>query len=336
MNERAKESEPLLSIIVVTWNGKRYALECIGSLLTQSNRLSAEVIVVDNGSTDGTPEATRLQFPNVTLIENHANLGFARANNIGIALSRGKYVCLVNSDVVIPSGCLEKMIEFMEAHPENGLLGPKMLSPDGGIGASVMRFPTVWNTLCCALGLHLIFPNSTLLGGFSMDGYAYDVVDSVEVLTAWFLMIPRRALQMVGGLDEQFFMYGEDMDWCYRFRAAGWQVVFYPDAEALHYGAASSEDAPTRFYVEMRHANLQYFRKHHGWTGVFGYWVAIWVHEIVRVVGYSFLYCFKRHRRSEAAFKVRRSIACMRWLTGDSSLLTTQKKTPNATTRTAT
>jgi len=336
MNERAKESEPLLSIIVVTWNGKRYALECLESLNAQPTKLSAEVIVVDNGSTDGTPEAIRLQFPDVTLIENHANLGFARANNIGMALSRGKYVCLINSDVVIPSGCLEKMIEFMEAHSEIGLLGPKMLSPDGGIGASVMRFPTVWNTLCCALGLHSIFPHSALFGGFMMDGYAYDAVDNIEVLTAWFLMIPRMALQMVGGLDEQFFMYGEDIDWSYRFRAAGWQVVFYPDAGALHYGAASSEEAPMRFYVEMRRANLQYFRKHHGWLGVFGYRLAIWVHEIVRVVGYSFLYCFKRHRRSEAAFKIRRSIACMRWLTGDCSLLTTPRQTAEPTARAAT
>ena len=333
MNERAKESEPLLSIIVVTWNGKSYALECIESLNAQLTRLSAEVIVVDNGSIDGTPEAIRLQFPNVTLIENHANLGFARANNIGMALSRGKYVCLVNSDVVVPPGSLEKMIEFMEAHPEIGVLGPKMLSPDGGIGASVMRFPTVWNTLCCALGLHLIFPRSTLFGGFSMDGYAYDAIENVEVLTGWFWMIPRIALQMVGELDEQFFMYGEDIDWSYRFRAAGWQVVFYSDAGALHYGAASSEEAPARFYVEMRRANLQYFRKHHGWLRVFGYRLAIWIHEIVRVVGYSFVYCFKRHRRPEAAFKIRRSTACMRWLLGDNSLLTMPAKIGEPATR---
>lgn len=334
-NREVKESAPLLSIIIVTWNGRRYAFECLESLKEHLSELSAEVIVVDNGSTDGTPEAIRLQFPNVTLIENHVNLGFARANNIGMALSRGKYVCLVNSDVVILSGCLERMIEFMEAHPEIGVLGPKMLSPDGGIGASVMRLPTVWNTLCCALGLHRIFPRSTLFGGFSMDGYAYDAVDNVEVLTAWFLMISRMALQMVGGLDEQFFMYGEDIDWCHRFRAAGWQVVFYSDAGALHYASASADQAPTRFYVEMRRANMQYFRKHHGRIGVFGYWLAIWVHEITRIVGYLFLYCCKRHRRSEASFKIGRSTACIRWLIGDSSLLTTPTKIVNPAGRTS-
>ena len=197
-NKDTEESVPLLSIIIVTWNGKRYVLECIESLQKQLTGLCAEeVIVVDNGSRDGTPEAIREQFPNVTLIENQANLGFAKANNLGMARSRGKYVCLINSDVVVPAGCLERMLAFMEAHPEIGILGPKMLSPDGSIGASVARLPTVWNTLCCALGLNSIFPHSRLLGGFAMDGYAYDTVDSVEVLTGWFWMISRVALKTV-------------------------------------------------------------------------------------------------------------------------------------------
>ena len=326
LNDSAKKSEAVLSIIIVTWNGKRYAIECLESLRELGSELAVEVIVVDNGSTDGTPDAIRAQFPNVTLIENHSNLGFAKANNIGIASSSGRYLCLINSDVVVPEGCLERMVEYMKAHPEIGVLGPRMLSPDGGTGASVMKLPTVWNTLCCALGLHLIFPRSSLFGGFSMDSYAYDVVDNVEMLTGWFWMVPRDALEIVGGLDERFFMYGEDIDWCHRFRAAGWQVVFYPDAYALHYGAASSDKAPTRFYVEMRRANLQYFRKYHGRLGVLGYRFAIWVHEIARVIGYSVLYCFKRRRRPEAAFKIRRGIACVRWLSGGGALLATPAK----------
>jgi len=314
----AKGLELLLTIVVVTWNGKQYAIECLESLQAQKSELDFEVIVVDNGSTDGTSVAIRTKFPDVILIENHTNLGFARANNIGITLSRGKYLCLVNSDVVIPAGCLVRMVEFLKTHPGIGVLGPKMLGADGRIGASVMQLPTVWNTLCCALGLHLIFPNSNILGGFSMDGYRYDCIDSVEVLTGWFWMIPRVALEMVGGLDEQFFMYGEDIDWCHRFRAAGWQVVFYPDAWALHYGAASSGQAPARFYVEMRRANLQYFQKHHSRVGTCGYRMAIWLHELIRICANSVLYCSRRKRRSEAAFKIRRSAVCIRFLVGDS------------------
>jgi GT2 family glycosyltransferase len=315
-------TEPMLSVIIVTWNGKRYALECLQSLFAQPLDTSAEIIVVDNASSDGTPEAIRTLFPKVHLVENDKNLGFARANNIGLAASRGRYVCLVNSDVVIPRGCLESMLGYLQASPDIGVLGPKMLTPDGEVGFSVMRLPTVWNTFCCALGLHAIFPRSAWFGGFMMNGYPYDAVDDVEVLTGWFWMIPRVALEMVGGLDEQFFMYGEDIDWCCRFLKAGWRVVFYPGAQALHYGAASSASAPTRFYIEMRRANLQYFRKHAGRLRTSGYRLATWVHELVRVVGYSIVYCVNSCRRPEAAFKVGMSLSCIRWLAGDNSEIT--------------
>jgi GT2 family glycosyltransferase len=315
-------AETMLSIIIVTWNAKGYTLECLQSLFAPPLAISAEIIVVDNASSDGTPEAIRRQFPEVRLMENEKNLGFARANNIGLAASRGQYVCLVNSDVVIPPGCLESMLLHLQANPDIGVLGPKMLGPDGGVGFSVMRLPTVWNTLCCALGLHGIFPRSALLGGFMMSGYPYDAVDDVEVLTGWFWMIPRAALEKVGGLDEQFFMYGEDIDWCCRFLKAGWRVVFYPGSEALHYGAASSANAPTRFYIEMRRANLQYFRKHAGRLRTFGYRLTTWVHELARVLGYSVVYCFNQSRRPEAAFKVGQSLSCIRWLAGDNSQIT--------------
>ena len=317
----AAKNAPVISLVIVTWNGKKYALECLDSLRAIKSSLKLEIIVVDNASTDGTPEAIAEGYPEVKLIRNDANLGFAKANNIGIAATTGDYVCLVNSDVVVPPGCLETMTAYMENHPDIGLLGPKMLSPTGGIGQSVMRLPTVWNCFCSALGLHAVCPDSKHFGGFLMNGYKYDAIDDVEVLTGWFWMVPRAALTQVGGLDEQFFMYGEDIDWSYRFLQAGWRVVFYPDAEALHYGAASSGQAPTRFYVEMRRANLQYFRKHHGRIGGLGYLLTTWVHEIFRVLGYGVLFCFNRYKRADAAFKVSRSLSCIKWLTGTGILV---------------
>lgn len=305
---------PLISIVIVTWNGKRYALECLESLRACKLQLPFEILVVDNASTDGTPEAIRRLFPEVQLIETGANLGFAKGNNIGIAQSRGEYICLVNSDVVVSPGCLEKMLELMQVNPDIGIMGPKMLCADGHVGLSVTRLPTVWNALCSALALNTLFPSSRLFSGFSGKRDSTAALEDVEVLAGWFWMIPRRALQQVGGLDERFFMFGEDLDWCYRFRKAGWRVTFCGIAESLHYGGGSSEATPARFYVEMRRANLQYFRKHFGLPGVVGYTMAIAVHELARIVGYSVSYCCEKRRRAEAAAKVLRSFYCLRWL----------------------
>lgn len=307
---------PLVSVIIVTWNGKQYAMECLASLHVNTGSLPLEIILVDNGSTDGTPDEIRQQFPRVQLIQNHSNLGFAKANNIGLSSARGKYLCLINSDVVVPDECIVKMTSFLDRNPQVGMLGPKMLSPSGGIGQSVMRLPTVWNTLCCALGLHVLFPKSKYFGGFLMNGYQYDSTDDVEVLTGWFWMVRREAFADVGGLDEQFFMYGEDIDWSHRFRKSGWRVVFYPDAAALHYGAASSAQAPTRFYVEMRRANLQYFNKHHGRLSCAGYKFAVFVHELARIVGHGVLYCCRASRRPLALFAIGRSVSSIKWLAG--------------------
>jgi GT2 family glycosyltransferase len=273
-----------------------------------------DIVVVDNGSTDGTPSAIRSHFPKVRVVETGKNLGYAKANNIGIALTTAEHLCLINSDVVVPPLGLSTMLTYMLAHRNVGLLGPKMLSPGGALGTPVLGFPTLWNSLFCAVGLHLLLKVPQSLRGLSMSTPVQDHVEDVEVLTGWFWMLSRRALDEVGGLDERFFMYGEDIDWCYRFHRAGWRVVFYPEASALHYGAASSSRAPIRYYVEMRRANMQYVRKHHGRLAACGYLFATCIHESVRMLGYGLLYCCGRYQRSETGFKIRRSAACMRHL----------------------
>jgi GT2 family glycosyltransferase len=295
-------------------------LECLESLQKNAANVSTEIIVVDNASTDGTPAAIRTLFPEVHLMENKTNLGFARANNLGIRQSRGKYISLINSDVVVFPGCLDRMLEVMEENQDVGIMGPKMRCLDGRVGLSVMQLPTVWNTFCAALALNSILPNVKLFAGFSLPSETIQEPKDVQVVTGWFWMISRGAIEKVGGLDERFFMYGEDIDWCSRFLKAGWRVVFCGDAEALHYGGASSADAPARFYVEMRRANLQYFRKHHGMLGMIGYMLAIVVHELARIVGYSISYCYDRSKRSEAASKVHRSLYCLRRLLSGSFL----------------
>jgi hypothetical protein len=302
MNPRS----PDVSIVIVAWNARAYTLECLTSLHRQEPSLAIEIIVVDNASTDGTAEAVTERFPSVRLIRNAKNCGFAKANNQGIQASRGRYLGLVNSDVVLPQQCLSHLLAYMDANPDIGLLGPKMLTPTGDVGCSVMRFPTAWNTFCCALGF----------SGFMMKGFSYDRTGDVEVLTGWFWVVRRSAFEKVGGLDEQFFMYGEDIDWSRRFHNGSWRVVYYANVEALHYGGASSKIAPARFYIEMRRANLQYYRKYHGRLSRVGYWLAVWSHELVRVFAYGSIFIVRHSRRAEASFKIERSLRCMAWLTG--------------------
>jgi len=304
---------PLASVIIVTWNAKRYVEECLCSL-RENVEVPIEIIVVDNASFDGTAELVRDRFPEACLIEATENLGFAKGNNLGIAHSRGKYLFLVNSDVKVPPGCVSKLICCMEANPSVGMLGPQMLGPDGKVRRSIMRRPVLWSLFCRALALDSIFRGRRWTGGFLMSDFGHDRTCDVEVLNGWFWVVRREALEQVGLLDDRFFMYGEDMDWSYRFRKAGWRLVFYAEAGAIHYGGASSAAAPVRFYIEMQRANFQYWRKHHGWLSFLAYYCITILHEVVRIAGHAGIYLLKPGARRDAAYKVRRSSATLRWL----------------------
>jgi GT2 family glycosyltransferase len=303
-----------LSIIIVTWNAKKFVRECLESLQFYWQDSNAEIIVVDNASSDGTPALVRQEFPHVRLLENTSNLGFAKANNIGMCVSRGKYVCLINSDVNVPLKCIERMIEYMDRNPPVGLLGPRMLRPDGLVGRSYMRFPSIWRGVCNALALHSIFKGSKSFGGILMTDFDNDQTAEVDVLNGWFVMTRRQALEQVGMLDERFFIYGEDIDWSYRFHKAGWKRVYFSGAQALHYGAASSAAAPVRFYIEMQRANIQLYRKHYGRVPALWYGIIRGLHEIIRLIGYSILFVAKKSVRSSSVFKLKRSFACICWL----------------------
>jgi GT2 family glycosyltransferase len=303
-----------ISIIIVTWNGRQFTLECLDSLRFYLDDRKVEIIVVDNASSDGTPELVDQDFPWVRLIRNSSNLGFAKANNIGIVASKGRYVCLVNSDVKVPQDCLRAMEAYMEANPAVGLIGPRMLCPGELIGRSYMRFPTVWRALCNALELHCVFRDSARLSGIMMPDFDNRQTAEVDVLNGWFLMARRRAVEEVGMLDEQFFMYGEDIDWSLRFHKAGWKRVYFAGASAFHYGGASSSVEPARFYIEMKRANLLLYRKHHGVLQSVAYFTITGLHEVLRVAGNSLLKVVSTSGRSEAASKVKRSLACIQWL----------------------
>jgi GT2 family glycosyltransferase len=303
-----------LSVVIVAWNAKKYVMECLHSLEANRGDVCVEVIVVDNASSDGIPEVIEKEFPSVTLIRNEANLGFARANNIGINRSKGEYVALINSDVKFVSNCFEPMLKYMAEHPDVGMLGPQMLGPDGLVARSSMRFPTIWNSLCRALNFDSFFKTVKFFKGQLMLDFKHDVTTDVEVLAGWFWMVRRSALERVGLLDDQFFMYGEDVDWCYRFHRAGERVVFFADARAWHHGGASSSTSPLRFSVEKERASRQLIRKHHGRLVRFGLLITGVLNYGIRAIGYGLLSVIRRNDREESLSKFRRSITCLQWL----------------------
>ncbi len=303
-----------ISFIIVSWNAAKYLTKCISSILDSVLTYPYEIIVVDNASSDGSPEIVQRQFPRVTLIKNDTNLGFARANNIGISRSSGRYLCLLNSDVVVLKGAVDKLILFMEDQPAVGMVGPQIIGVDGKVQRSCMGLPTFFNVFARAVALDSIFPESKLFGSYLMTFWNHESLLRVDVINGCFWLIRRNASENIGLLDERFFMYGEDIDWCQRFRNSHWKVVFYPEARVIHYGGASSANAPIRFAIEMRRANLLYWKKYHDFFSLVVYYSITLLHDLIRIFGYSAYAIIIAHKRKIAFFKIRRSVHCLLFL----------------------
>jgi GT2 family glycosyltransferase len=309
-----------LSIIIVSWNAREYLSKCIQSLAGLLTNANSEIIVVDNASTDGSPEMVCAQFPQVRLIRNSKNLGFAKANNIGIRQCTGNYIALINSDVEVLNGCVDRLIEYMKQNSDIGMLGPQILDENGNVQRSCMGFPSIWNTFCRTFALDVLFPNTKLFSGYMMSYWPHNTTRDVDVINGCFWMIRRQAIDEVGLLDERFFMYAEDKDWCKRFWDAKWKIVYYPEAQAIHYGGASASNAPIKFYIEMYRANLQYWKKHHDRMAQAIFMVFIGLHHIMRLLGQIPLYIVRPAKRSQSLMKIKRSLASLHWLLSSSNV----------------
>jgi GT2 family glycosyltransferase len=303
-----------LSIVIVSWNAKDFLLNCLRSLKEETDGYEVELIVIDNASTDGSPEAVSELFPDVVLFSNTINLGFAKANNLGILKSKGQYIALINPDVNIFKDCIHTMSRYLDQNTKVGMLGPKILNADLTLQSSCRRLPSLWNSLCDALTLYRLFPRSRLFAGQFMTHLSQEKSSKAEVLSGCFWMVKRKALSQVGLLDENFFMYGEDIDWCKRFCEAGWDIIYLPDAQAIHYGGGSSSNDPIRFYIEKQRANLQYWNKHHGSLKMIGFFLIAMLHQLIRLIGHGILYITRLSKRNESVLKISRSFTCIRWL----------------------
>jgi N-acetylglucosaminyl-diphospho-decaprenol L-rhamnosyltransferase len=240
----------------VTYNAAPWIERSLESL----RGTEAELIVVDNGSSDGTVELVRERFPEARLVE-HENRGFGAGNNAGMRLGSGRYFLLLNPDAWLTGDALEQLVAFADEHPEAGVVGPKLLNPDGTLQRSVRGYPTPWRIATEYFFLRKLAPRSRLLNAFFGAGFDHESVRTAEFLGGACLLVRREAVDSIGGFDEDFFLMSEEVDWCYRFRQAGWDVLFYPGAEVVHVIGASHNPA---LFKEIVRGHLRFLRKHRG------------------------------------------------------------------------
>jgi N-acetylglucosaminyl-diphospho-decaprenol L-rhamnosyltransferase len=252
-----------LSVVIVNWNVRDLLQACLRSIDAERQALALEVIVVDGASVDGSPEMVRLDFPWVNLIECRHNVGFPRGNNLGMEEARGEFVLLLNPDTEIRGNALSSMVSYLEANPDVGIVGPQLHNPDGSIQSSRRRFPTLITAFWESTWLESIAPASLLRHYYALD-LPDDGTSDVDWLVGACLMVRREVVQEVGGMDEGYFMYSEELDWCRRIADAGWRTVYFPEAKIVHHVGRSSEQALTARHINFQQAKLRYFRKYHG------------------------------------------------------------------------
>ncbi len=262
------EEEKLdLSIIIVSWNVEKQLRPCLKSIYALQGRVAnveTEVLVVDNASVDNTVAMINKEFPQIRLIANKENRGFAFANNQGIGLAQGSYVMLLNPDTEIVGDALFRMVDYLQQHPEVGLLGPQLLNSDGTVQSSRRRFPTLATAFVESTVLQRNLSRSSILANFYVKDKPNDTTQEVDWLVGACLLVRKEVIDRVGMLDERFFMYLEEVDWCYRIKKAGWRVVYLPAAQVIHhYGQSADQDIPHR-HIYFNDSKCKFYEKYYG------------------------------------------------------------------------
>ncbi|MCA1293910.1 glycosyltransferase family 2 protein [Paenibacillus sp. alder61] len=253
-----------LSIVIVNYNTCRLTLDCLQSVYASETGYRFEVIVVDNHSHDDSVEQIREQFPQVTLIVNEKNTGFSYANNQAMKVSGGRYVLLLNSDTIIQKDTLQIMLEFMDGHPEVGASGCKVILPDGSLDKACKRgFPTPSASFYYAFGFSKWFPDNPRFNQYQLGYLDPDQEYPIDCLVGAFMMVRQETIEQVGMLDEDFFMYAEDTDWCYRIKEAGWVNYYYPRTTIVHYKGGSAPRRPLKIIYEFHRSMVLFYNKHY-------------------------------------------------------------------------
>ncbi len=249
-----------LSIVIVAWNVRDLVLDCLASIEDARLEISHEVIVVDNGSADGTVEAVRGRFPSTHVIALPRNIGFGAGNNQGLLKMRGRHAVLLNSDTIVLPGGLERCVRYLDEHPDVGVVGPQLLNPDRSKQNCIHNSPTLVSELVSQSLLRRLRP-----GRYPSKRVDYRAPIDVEAVLGACLFVRREVVEQVGLIDEDYFFFLEETDWCHRIRARGWRVVHLPDAFVVHlYGESTKKKVPLRTRIEYHRSRYTFFRKHYG------------------------------------------------------------------------
>jgi len=258
-----------VSIVIVSFNVANFLKDCLVSIKKETN-CKYEIIVVDNNSKDDSVEIVKKNHPEVKLIKNNRNEGFAKANNKAFRVAKGRYIFMLNPDTIILDKAIDKLVHFMDDHAEAGACGPKNLHPDLSLQPNCHHFPTLLTSVIECLQLKRFFPRNKLFGREHMTYWNYDEIKEVDWITGCSLMIRKKLLNKVGYLDERYFMYSEECDFSFRLRKEKWKTAFYPYASLIHYGGQSSmaqiyqkvhSKTISKYLFESRY---HFFRKNYG------------------------------------------------------------------------
>lgn len=295
-------SDILLSIIIVNWNTRALLAECLKSLVDTLTGISYEIWVVDNASSDDSLAMLARDFPAVQVIANRENVGFARANNQAMAQSQGKFMLLFNSDAVAIPGSIAALLQLAQNQAHVGMVGAHLLNTDGSFQASYTSFPTLWQEFLILSGLGRMLYGRYYPSHGPAENEGAQGVDYVEGAC---MLVRREAFEQVGGLDENFFMYAEEVDWCCSMKKAGWQVWYQPAARIIHHGSGSSNERRTKREGDLYQSRVRFFRKHYGNTAAAALKTLMYIFTAIKSCTHGFLRLISGGKRGRAVISLK-------------------------------
>ncbi len=305
----------VLSVVIVNHNTKAFLENCLSSLLNTMPLVDYEVLVVNNTPSDGSSQMVAERFSHVRFVDNQNPQGFAQNTNMGMKLTNGRFVWLLNPDTLVQPGTCETLLGFMAKHPRAGMVGPRYLNANGSIEPlSCCRFPSLATDFLQDLFVSQIFRHYSFLAGPLYPQVWKDLPFPVDSLVGASILVRRQVIDQVGYLDESFFMFLEETDWCWRVRQAGWEIWHIPQSVIVHFGSGSADGNIGRIKVLYVRSRLQYYLKHFGYTQALLAWISMTIGLTLRVIASSVIGWVSRSRHQQALQKRSQWISPLKWL----------------------